>query len=46
MYLFNQKIWEIKNLLPSLQVQTTVQMRKTNKLTNKTKIIGNTFILK
>ena len=42
------KIWEFITLVPSLYVQTTVQVQKKNKQTktNKPKTIRNTFILK
>ena len=42
------KIWEFITLVPSLYVQTTVQVQKKNKQTktNKPKTITNTFILK
>lgn len=48
MYIEQRKIWEFITLVPSLYVQTTVQVqkKKTNKQTNKPKTIRNTFILK
>ena len=48
MYIEHRKIWEFITLVPSLYVQTTVQVqkKKTNKQTNKPKTIRNTFILK
>ena len=48
MYIEQRKIWEFITLVPSLYVQTTVQVQKkqTNKQTNKPKTIRNTFILK
>ena len=49
MYIEHRKIWEFITLVPSLYVQTTVQVQKkkqTNKQTNKPKTIRNTFILK
>lgn len=48
MYIEHRKIWEFITLVPSLYVQTTVQVQKKtkNKQTNKPKTIRNTFILK